>query len=70
MKICVIGMGYIGLPTAALMAKAGHDIIGVDVNQKAVDTINAGHIHIIENGLEDLVREVVAKGALKAQTAP
>ena len=70
MKICVIGMGYIGLPTAALMAKAGHEVIGVDVKQKAVDTINAGHIHIIENGLEDLVREVVANGALKAQTSP
>ncbi len=70
MKICVIGMGYIGLPTAALMAKAGHEVIGVDVKQKAVDTINAGHIHIIESGLEDLVREVVAKGALKAQTSP
>lgn len=70
MKICVIGMGYIGLPTAALMAKAGHEVFGVDVNRKAVDTINAGHIHIIENGLEDLVREVVSKGKLKAQTVP
>ena len=70
MKICVIGLGYIGLPTAALMAKAGHDVVGVDVNKKAVDTINAGHIHIIENGLEDLVREVVGSGSLKAQTAP
>ena len=70
MKICVIGLGYIGLPTAALMARAGHDVIGVDVNKKAVDTINAGHIHIIENGLEDLVREVVGKEKLKAQTVP
>ena len=70
MKICVMGMGYIGLPTAALMARAGHDVVGVDVKQKAVDTINSGHIHIIENGLEDLVREVVAKGKLKAQTSP
>ena len=70
MKICVIGMGYIGLPTAALMAKAGHEVVGVDVNRKAVDTINAGHIHIIENGLEDLVKEVVSSGALKAQTSP
>ena len=70
MKICVMGMGYIGLPTAALMAKNGHDVIGVDVNQKAVDTINAGHIHIIENGLEDLVSEVVKAGSLKAQLKP
>ncbi|MBQ3289942.1 MAG: UDP-N-acetyl-D-mannosamine dehydrogenase [Kiritimatiellae bacterium] len=70
MKICVVGLGYIGLPTAALMAKAGHDVIGVDVNKKAVDTINAGHIHIIENGLEELVRDVVEAGKLKAQTLP
>ena len=70
MKICVMGMGYIGLPTAALMAKNGHDVIGVDVNAKTVDTINAGHIHIIENGLEDLVSEVVKAGKLKAQLTP
>ena len=70
MKVCVVGLGYIGLPTAALMAKAGHGIVGVDVNKKAVDTINAGHIHIIENGLEDLVKEVVEAGRLKAQSTP
>lgn len=70
MKICVMGLGYIGLPTAALMAKNGHDVIGVDVNPKAVDTINAGKIHIIENGLEALVSEVVKAGKLKAQLKP
>lgn len=70
MKVCVVGLGYIGLPTAALMAKAGHEVIGVDVNRKAVDTINAGRIHIIENGLEALVREVVENGSLKAQLSP
>lgn len=70
MKICVVGLGYIGLPTAALMAKAGHEVVGVDVNRKAVDTINAGHIHIIENGLEALVKEVVEAGALRAQVSP
>ena len=70
MKICVMGLGYIGLPTAALMAKNGHDVIGVDVNRKAVDTINAGKIHIIENGLEALVSEVVKAGKLKAQLKP
>ena len=52
------------------MAKAGHEVVGVDVNQNAVDTINAGHIHIIENGLEELVKEVVSKGSLRAQTVP
>ena len=65
-----MGLGYIGLPTAALMAKNGHDVIGVDVNPKAVDTINAGKIHIIENGLEALVSEVVKAGKLKAQLKP
>lgn len=65
-----MGLGYIGLPTAALMAKTGHDVIGVDVNPKAVDTINAGKIHIIENGLEALVSEVVKAGKLKAQLKP
>ena len=70
MKVCVMGLGYIGLPTAALMAKNGHEVVGVDVNQKAVDTINAGKIHIIENGLEALVHEVVGTGKLKAQMKP
>lgn len=70
MKICVIGLGYIGLPTAALMAKHGHQVTGVDVNPRAVETINAGRIHIIENGLGDLVAEVVGEGALRAQTEP
>lgn len=70
MKVCVMGLGYIGLPTAALMAKNGHDVVGVDVNQKAVDMINAGKIHIIENGLEALVHEVVGAGRLKAQMKP
>ncbi len=70
MKICVVGLGYIGLPTAALMAKNGHEVVGVDVNAKAVDTINAGKIHIIENGLEALVSEVVSLGRLRAQSRP
>ena len=70
MKICVIGLGYIGLPTASLMAKAGHDVVGVDVNKKVVDTISAGHIHIIETGLEDLVKDVISSGKLRVQTSP
>ena len=70
MKICVIGLGYIGLPTGALMAKNGHRVIGVDVKPETVATINAGRIHIVENGLGDLVAEVVASGALSAQTTP
>jgi len=70
MKICIIGLGYIGLPTGALMAKAGHEVVGVDVNQRAVDTINDGRIHIIENGLGDLVAEMVGSGRLRAQMKP
>lgn len=70
MKICVLGLGYIGLPTAALMAKAGHEVVGADVNPKTVDAINAGHIQIIENGLEQLVSEVVKAGRLRAQSMP
>lgn len=70
MDICVIGLGYIGLPTAALMAKSGHRVIGVDVNAKTVNTINAGRIHIVEKGLGDLVRGVVETGSLTARTTP
>lgn len=70
MKICVMGLGYIGLPTGALMAKHGHTVVGVDVNPKAVKMINQGKIHIIENGLGELVKEVVEKGALIAQEVP
>ena len=54
-------LGYIGLPTAALIAKTNNKVIGVDINQKVVDLVNNGRIHIIENGLEDLVKDVVKK---------
>lgn len=66
--VCVIGLGYVGLPTAALLAKAGYTVKGVDIQQSVVDTINAGSIHIIEGGLLDLVREVVRAGTLSAST--
>ena len=45
--VCVIGMGYIGLPTAALLAGKGYQVIGVDINPKTVETINKGQIHIV-----------------------
>ncbi len=66
--VAMIGMGYIGLPSAALMAANGIQVIGVDVNQKAVDTINQGKIHIVEPGLEALVKQVVSSGKLRATT--
>ncbi|MEW4285813.1 nucleotide sugar dehydrogenase [Priestia koreensis] len=69
-KICVIGLGYIGLPTAAIFAKAGYEIVGVDVNQKVVDSLNKGEIHIEEVGLPELVKEVVKSGNLRASLEP
>lgn len=68
--ICVIGLGYIGLPTAATFAAHGVTVTGVDVNEYAVDMINQGKVHIVEPDLDMLVRDVVAKGTLSAQTTP
>jgi len=68
--VCVIGLGYIGLPTAALLASNGYDVIGVDLNRYAVDTINKGQIHIVEPDLDAFVRSAVAAGKLKAFTEP
>ncbi|MFL9556554.1 UDP-N-acetyl-D-mannosamine dehydrogenase [Acinetobacter baumannii] len=68
--ICVIGLGYIGLPTAATFAAHGVKVTGVDVNQHAVDMINQGKVHIVEPDLDALVRDVVAQSKLAAQTVP
>src|SRR6185312_10521124 len=68
--VSVIGLGYIGLPTAAVLASRRFKVIGVDVVQKTVDTINAGAIHIVEPGLDILVHGAVASGNLKATTVP
>lgn len=67
-KAVMVGLGYIGLPTAALMASRGIKVHGVDINQKAVDTINRGEIHIVEPDLDGLVRHVVREGYLIADT--
>jgi len=69
-KICVIGLGYIGLPTAALLASNNYDVVGVDLNAEAVHTINQGRIHIVEPDLDAFVRSAVASGRLKAFTTP
>ena len=66
--VCVIGLGYIGLPTAAVIARAGCPVHGVDVAQGVVDTINRGEIHIEEVDLDGLVQAVVQRGLLKAST--
>lgn len=68
--ICIIGLGYIGLPTAATFAAHGVTVTGVDVNDYAVDMINQGKVHIVEPDLDALVREVVAQNKLSAQTTP
>lgn len=65
-KISVSGLGYIGLPTATMFANHGAHVIGLDVNQHAIDTINQGKIHIVEPGLEEIVKAVVESGHLKA----
>lgn len=67
-KVCVMGMGYIGLPTAAVIAKAGCEVHGVDVNEEVVKTIGEGRIHIEEADLDGLVQAVVSRGLLKTST--
>lgn len=68
--ISIIGMGYIGLPTAAVFASRRKKVIGVDVNQKAVDTINRGQIHIVEPDLDVIVHAAVIEGLLRASMTP
>ncbi len=68
--ISVIGLGYIGLPTAAVFASRQKKVIGVDVNQAAVDTINRGEIHIVEPDLDMVVHAAVTEGYLRATTSP
>ena len=65
-NVCVVGLGYIGLPTAALIASKGFSVSGVDVNDKIVSIINEGKIHIVEKDLEKIVKSVVTSGKLKA----
>ena len=71
MKACFMGLGYIGLPTAIIAARNGEiDVVGVDINPAVVEQTNAGKLHIIEPGMEDLLKEAVASGKLKASTTP
>ena len=69
-RISMIGLGYIGLPTAALFAAHGIRVIGVDVSERVVETINAGKIHLVEPDLDGLVHKVVSEGLLHATTKP
>lgn len=65
-EVCVVGLGYIGLPTAAIIARAGMKVLGVDISPQVVETINRGEIHIEEVDLDGLVRGVVQRGLLRA----
>ena len=65
-----MGLGYIGLPTAIIAAKHGVTVTGVDINPKVVEMTNQGRLHIIEPGMEELLQEVIASGALHASTTP
>lgn len=69
-KVCVIGLGYIGLPTASLLATKGFSVTGVDISQTVVDTINRGGIHIVEPDLDILVKSAVNSGNLSASLEP
>ena len=69
-KVCVIGLGYIGLPTAALLACKGYSVSGVDINSSVVDTINSGGVHIVEPGLEQYIDQAVSSGSLEAFLTP
>lgn len=65
-KVVIVGLGYIGLPTAAVLTSAGYDVVGVDVNPRVVEVINRGEVHIVEPDLDGLVRSAVMSGRLRA----
>lgn len=69
-KCAIFGLGYIGLPTATLLANRGMNVLGIDVSDKAVNAVNAGRMHIIEPGLGDLLKDAVQKGNLRASKTP
>jgi len=69
-KVCVVGLGYIGLPTAALLANRGYKVLGIDIDPNVVEITNRGKIHIVENGLETFVNSAVTSGNLKASLTP
>lgn len=69
-KVSVIGLGYIGLPTAAVIASRGIEVVGIDVSEKAVETINQGKVHIVEPDLDMVVQAAVTMGKLRASLTP
>ncbi len=69
-RVCVLGLGYVGLPTASILATNGFEVLGVDVDQRVVDTINSGNFHIEEPGLHTVVKAAIGSGNLRASTKP
>ena len=70
LKVCIVGLGYIGLPTAAILTDVGFNVLGVDINDSVVDVIKKGKIHIKENGLEDLISRAIKKKLLEVSNRP
>ena len=70
MKACFMGLGYIGLPTAIIAAKHGIEVIGVDINPQVVEMTNAGYLHIVEPGMEEMLQEVIRSGNFHASITP
>ncbi len=69
-RVCVVGLGYIGLPTAAILANRGYDVVGVDIRPDVVAMVNRGQVPIHEPGLGELIEDVVRRGKLVASTSP
>ncbi|MEW4468816.1 UDP-N-acetyl-D-mannosamine dehydrogenase [Parasphingorhabdus sp. JC815] len=67
-KISILGLGYVGLPSAAVFAASGMKVVGIDINAKSVEIINSGRAHIVEPGLDELLHKVVGNGSLRATT--
>ena len=70
MKICIVGLGYVGLPAACVLAQSGHEVVGVEIRSDVVEGLNKGQIHIDEPGLHDLLQEALTNGRFRAQTTP
>lgn len=70
MKICIVGLGYVGLPAACVLAQAGHTVVGVDVRSDVVAALNKGRVHIDEPGISDLLHEALEQKRFSAQAQP
>ena len=68
MRVSVIGLGYIGLQTAAVLASKNKEVVGVDINDEVVKKVNSGEAHIIEPDLDNLLRQAITSGNLRASS--